>query len=180
MIAPPIVPWGALEAFVLVLYLSSGLLFILGAQAVRGVIRGLPYAVSLVLLIVWLSRGIRSQQDWPRKRWLILALAVLGLGLLHPEANLFGGLGQILFQGSIAAPFLWLQDETIDQSRLRRLLSLIFLGSAASAVVGLLQFFTPVASCLRSSAVGFTRSRATWTCWLTPMRRGGKSSGRPA
>jgi hypothetical protein len=141
--APSAARWGSLEVFVVVLYLSSALLFVPGAQSVRGIIRGLPYASSLLLLGWWLTKGGGIRADRPGAKALLCSLVLMGCGLVHPDANLFGGLGQILFQLSIVAPLFWMGGHAIDANRLHRLLVLIFLANAASAVVGLLQFLYP-------------------------------------
>jgi len=125
------------------LYLSSALLFIPGAQAVRGFIRGMPYTASLLMLLWWLGRGAVIRWGWRGMTLLLISLALMAIGLAHPEANLFAGAGQFLFQLSIVGPFFWMSSQAIDPNRLRRLLGLIFLASAASAAAGLLQFTYP-------------------------------------
>jgi hypothetical protein len=135
--------WGTLEVFVLILYLSSALLFIPGTQAVRGVIRGLPYASSLVLLLWWAGNGAVIRWGWPGMTALLASLGLMVVGLAHPEANLCGGAGQLLFQLSIVGPFFWIGMHSLSPERVRRLLGLMFLAGAASAAIGLLQFVYP-------------------------------------
>ena len=135
--------WGALEAFVLAAYLSSALLFLPGAQHYRAIVRGLPYAASLLLLGWWLVRGAPVRWDRSGAIALACALAILAIGLAHPHTTLFCGVTQIVFQLAITGPYFWLEGHTIDPSRVRRLLAMIFLVNAASAGAGLLQFHYP-------------------------------------
>jgi hypothetical protein len=137
------VGWGMLEVFLIILYLSSALLFLPGAQAVRGVIRGLPYAASLLLLAIRFGEAKEQWKELPGRWWVLFSLFFMGGGLLHAEANFFAGLGQIALQVSIVGPLFWVASDRISPRRLERLLWLVFLFNAASGVVGLLQFFYP-------------------------------------
>jgi hypothetical protein len=135
-------PWGALEVFVVVAMLSSALLFIPGAQSVRIFIRAIPYVLSLALLVrhwgEWRGRG-----TWRGQVMLSIAMACLAFGLFHPQASAYGGLAQLAFQLSIAAPAYWVMGEQLDPPRVSRLITLLFLVNAASALVGLLQVTDP-------------------------------------
>lgn len=135
--------WGLLEVFVLTVYLSSALLFIPGAQQLRIVIRALPYLFSLALLVrSWVEgRGLR--RTWPGQIVLLVALAILAFSMFHPASNPWGGLAQVVLQFSIAAPAWWVTTEPVSEQRLDRILKLIFVASAASALTGLLQIFFP-------------------------------------
>jgi hypothetical protein len=134
---------GALEVFVVILYLSSALLLVPGTQSFRGLIRGLPYASSLILLVWWLFEGAVVRWGWAGMGALLASLVLMGVGIAHPEANLFAGAGQLLFQLSIVGPFLWMGMHAPDPKRVQRLLNLIIVAAAASALVGLLQFTYP-------------------------------------
>ncbi len=52
-------PW--VEIFIAVQFLWGALLFLPGAQPYRPLIRGLPYAVSVGLLLVYLPRAMRGR-----------------------------------------------------------------------------------------------------------------------
>ncbi|HEX5272184.1 MAG TPA: hypothetical protein VFW33_16925 [Gemmataceae bacterium] len=143
VVGPPAGRWGAVEAFVLVAYLSSALLFVPGAQSYRHLVRGLPFATSVLLLGWWLVRGAPVRWERPGAIALACALVILGIGLAHPDTTFFCGMTQIVFQLAITGPFFWLESQAIGPSRVRRLLGLIFLVNAASACAGLLQFHYP-------------------------------------
>jgi hypothetical protein len=129
--------------FLLVLYFSSALLFFPGAQAVRGAIRAMPYVTSLLFLVAPLGGGGLTRCDRPGRWCLLFSLGFMGLGLLHPEANVCAGVAQIVFQVSIVGPYFWCARHQVSPARLRRLMGLVFLCNAASAVTGLLQFWDP-------------------------------------
>lgn len=131
-----------MEAFVLVLYLSSGLLFVPGFQSVRVLVRAIPYLGSLALLGYDLAHGVRPR-TWPGRQLLTVSLLLYPLGLFNPESNFVAGLAQCVFQLSIAAPAYWVMAMPIGPARLERLLKLIFLANAASSAVGLLQVLYP-------------------------------------
>jgi hypothetical protein len=139
----PTPPWGAVEWFVLVQYLSAALLFLPGAQSARLGVRALPYVASLALLVYSLSVRGPGVGRLPGQFWLVLAGVVMGLNLLHPGTNTVAGLAQIVFQVSIAAPLFWVERFAMPPARVGRLLGLIFLANAAGAVVGLMQVFDP-------------------------------------
>lgn len=135
--------WGPLEIFALTIYLSSALLFLPGAQAARTAIRSLPYVLSLGILALTIARGGSFGRGWTG-RWLLLAaIAILALGLAHPESNTYAGIAQIVFQVSIAAPAWWAASTPVGQRRLERFLTLVFIANAASASIGLLQICFP-------------------------------------
>ncbi len=135
--------WGLLEVFALTIYLSSVLLFIPGAQAVRTAIRALPYVCSLAMLALAIAEGRKFSRGWTGRGLLLAATIILGLGIVHPESNTYSGLAQIVFQISIAAPAWFAATEPIGKKRLQRFLMLVFLANAASASVGLLQIYFP-------------------------------------
>ena len=136
------IPWGMLELFVIVLYMSSALLFIPGAQAFRTPIRAIPYLFSLAMLLgYWISGGRRS--GWPGQIVLTIALGILVIGLFHPQSSFFAGIAQVIFQLSIAAPAYWAMGQQVDGRRVGRFLTLLFLLNAASSTVGLLQIYYP-------------------------------------
>ncbi|MFL5340335.1 MAG: hypothetical protein ACJ8F7_09295 [Gemmataceae bacterium] len=149
-------PWGLLELFVVAVYLSPALLFIPGAQALRTPIRAIPYLFSLALLVRhWAGGGSRT--GWPGQIVLTTALVVLIVALFHPNSSFVGGLAQVVFQVSIAAPAYWAMSETVDRRRVSRFLALLFLLNAASSLVGLLQVYIPE----RVLPVEFSRQAVT-------------------
>jgi hypothetical protein len=135
--------WGSLEVFVLVLFLSSALLFVPGAQAARGIIRALPYAASLGMWALTWNLPDRAKSAMPGKGLLVAALVLMALNVVHPDSNMIVGVAQTLLQLTIVAPVFWAGRLVTGLARLERLLNLIFLANAASCVVGLLQILDP-------------------------------------
>jgi hypothetical protein len=134
--------WGWIELFVVIQFLSGGLFFLPGAQSVRGFIRGLPYASSLGFMILYFKRSPRSRLP-AGSMFILLALGLLVLNLLHATTQLTAGLAQCVFQLSIAAPVFWAHRAVDSQMRLRNLVWLIFFANAMSAGIGLLQVYYP-------------------------------------
>jgi hypothetical protein len=132
-----------LEVFIAVQYCSSALLLIPGTQPMRIVVRTLPYIFSLAMLYLIRNTHKGTQKMPPGGMLLILALVILGINLLHPYTDLSAGTAQVVFQLSIAAPLIWSARLRLDQPRFNRLVWLIFLFSAASSVLGLLQVYYP-------------------------------------
>jgi energy-coupling factor transporter transmembrane protein EcfT len=135
-------PHGLIEAFILVQFLWGVLLFLPGAQAFRMYVRVLPYASSILLFAFYY--GGRSRHRLPAAgKLLVLALLLLCINLAHPQTQLTAGLAQCAFQFAIAAPVFWAGKAVRDARFLGRLLWLVFLVSAAGALVGLLQIYFP-------------------------------------
>jgi hypothetical protein len=130
--------WGYLEAFILIQYLSEGLLLLPGTQSFRFAIRALPYVASLSLLI-WYGRQRPSWKEFPGTYWLLLVIALLVVEMLHPDTDPIAGFAQIVFTICIAAPAFWVGKVARTKWRLDRILYLAFLANAAGAIVGFLQ-----------------------------------------
>ncbi len=137
------IPTSALvEVFVLVQLLWGVLLFLPGAQSFRVYIRVLPYAASLALFAFYY--GSRKQYRLPAASKLgVAALLLLVINLAHPETQLRAGAAQCVFQFSIMAPAFWAGKAVQGARFLNRLLWLVFVASAANAVMGLLQIYFP-------------------------------------
>lgn len=134
------VPW--LVIFIAVQFLWGALLFLPGSQAYRPVVRGLPYAISAGLLLVYLPRTMRGRA--PRGTLLLtFALGLLGLNLLHPTTLVSAGIAQCLFQLAIAAPMFWAWRAVCSPEQLRRLLVLAFVFNTFGSVLGVLQVYYP-------------------------------------
>ncbi|MBK5298010.1 MAG: hypothetical protein JJE40_12700 [Vicinamibacteria bacterium] len=133
-------PW--VEIFIAVQFLWGALLFLPGAQPYRPLIRGLPYAVSVGLLLVYLPRAMRGRA--PRGTLLLaFALGLLFMNLLHPTTQVAAGIAQCLFQAAIAAPMFWAWRAVRSPAQLRRLLVLAFVFNAAGSALGVLQVYYP-------------------------------------
>ena len=136
-------PWGWLEWFLLAQVFWGGLLFVPGSQAYRGYIRGVPYVMSLVALIVC-ARSSGTDTAAAGARWILAIFMIMTVGLMRPETWFMSGIAQIFFQVSIVAPLFWAARMDMNEARLQRLLWLIFAANFCSAGLGLLQVFYPM------------------------------------
>ena len=134
--------WSAVELFVLIQTLSTGLLFFPESQSYRFIIRALPYASSIAFALLYYNRTRRTGLP-PGGALLGGALILLALNLFHSTTVFPAGIAQVAFQITIAAPMLWVALHVQDKERLERILWLMFLTSGASALLGLAQVFYP-------------------------------------
>jgi len=65
------------------------------------------------------------------------------LNMLHETAHMVAGAAQIVFQLCIAAPAFWMSRSVGSESRLRRFVWVVFVGSALGAALGILQVYFP-------------------------------------
>lgn len=131
-----------IEAFVALQFLWGALVFLPGAQDYRGYIRALPYLASLGMLALF--GLLRRHQPFARgSGFIISALLLLVLNLLHPSSQLNAGVAQCVFQLAIAAPLFWAHKTVRGARHLERLLVLMFVLNAASAGLGVLQVYFP-------------------------------------
>jgi hypothetical protein len=117
-------------------------LFIPGAQAIRTVVRAIPYLVSGGAIIYYF-RHATGQKLPSSTNWLTLSMLLLLLNLLHETAHLFAGLAQVVFQACIAAPVFWMPRSVRTEAHIRRLIWIVFASSAVGAVLGILQVYFP-------------------------------------
>jgi len=170
--------WPWVEWFVCAQFLWGALLFIPGAQAYRPFIRALPYASSIALLVLYVPQrtGIRAPGSAP---FIVAALGVLVANLLHPTTQFGAGVAQCVFQLMIAAPVFWAWKAVRDESRLMRIVRLVFVLNVLSASVGALQVYLPdVFLPPQFSALGLQLSD-TWVDELTYEGADGRMIVRP-
>ncbi len=130
------------EAFVALQFLWGALVFIPGVQEYRGYVRALPYLTSLGML--GLVGLLRRHQPFARgSGFIISALLLLVLNLLHPSSQLNAGVAQCIFQLAIVAPLFWTHKTVRSAGELERILVLMFALNAASAALGVLQVYFP-------------------------------------
>lgn len=156
------VPWGWLEVFVVVQFLSPALLFLPGAQSMRFAIRALPFITSLVFWVViamrpvkkaGLARGERGRRGMGRHpsrpseggagKWLMFALLTYPLGFAHPDSVFAPAVAQWIFQLAIAGPCFWAWRLVRGPAMIERFVWLVLACNAASAGVGALQVYWP-------------------------------------
>ena len=134
--------WGWIELFVAIQLLWGLLLFVPGMQPLRVYIRALPYVTSLGALVFYMQRG-KGEPLAASTLWLLGVFGLLALNLLHEETHLLGGIAQVIFQVSIAAPMFWVPRAVRSEARFLRLLWVIFAASFVSAAIGVLQVYYP-------------------------------------
>jgi len=133
--------WGWSEAFVAMLLLWNVLLFIPGAQSYRTIVRAMPYVLSGASLIYYFRH---SGDRLPGSaKWLLLSFLLLLLNLLHETAHMLAGGAQIVFQICISAPAFWMARSIRSETQIRRVIWVVFLGSAIGSAVGVLQVYFP-------------------------------------
>lgn len=130
------------ELFIAIQLLWALPLFLPGMQPYRGYIRALPYLVSLAALVYHLQRGSREPAH-DSSKWLIAVFALLALNLLHETTHLLAGIGQIVFQLSIAAPAFWMASSVRSEARLERVVWVLFGASLIGSALGVLQVYYP-------------------------------------
>lgn len=134
--------WGWAELFVAIQLLLGLVLFLPGAQSYRTVVRALPYVVSGAALIYYFRRGT-SEPLPASSKWLVASLALLGLNLLHGTTHWLAGIAQVVFQACIAAPAFWMGRAVRTEAHLMRVVWVLFVASALSSVLGILQVYYP-------------------------------------
>lgn len=133
-------PW--IPAFFAIQFLWGAVLFVPGTQAIRPIVRALPYLTSLALLGVYFTR--RTTLPRPAgSAWLVAALLLLVVNLLHPASQFAAGIAQCVFQLSIVAPAFWAYKAIRSPRQLELLFVLIFIMNVASAALGVAQVYMP-------------------------------------
>lgn len=131
------------EWYALVLLLGSALVFVPGSTVLRPVIRGLPYAVSLGILVWYLSA--RSRRYFPPiVKWIVPTVVLYVANMFHPLTDPLLGVGVIAFQLAILGPVFWIGGSIHSADHLERLLLLIWGMSLLNAIVGVLQAAFPL------------------------------------
>ena len=130
------------EAFIALQLLWGLVLFIPGAQAYRTIVRAIPYVVSGGAILYYFRHQTGERLPGSTK-WLVFAMLLLLLNLLHESAHLLAGLAQVVFQCCIAAPVFWMARSVRSETQIRRLVWLVFACSALGALLGILQVYFP-------------------------------------
>src|SRR5215212_2081007 len=171
--------WPWVEWFVCAQFLWGALLFIPGAQPYRPIIRALPYASSLAMLVVYFPQRSTWTKAPGSASFMLAALGVLVANLLHPTTQFAAGVAQCVFQLMIAAPVFWAWKAVRDETRLLKVIHLVFVLNVLSASVGALQVYLPdVFLPPQFSALGMQLSD-TWAEELSYEGAGGRTIVRP-
>lgn len=139
-------PWGVMEYFVIVQFLSPAILMLPGMQVLRMPIRVLPYAISLALFcFLFQQRSLvgRDSIRVPGSGWLILVLFLLCAGLFHPDTILKSGVAQLGFQLTILCPIFWTMYARVTVRQVHRIMWLCLACNALGALMGALQVLWP-------------------------------------
>ena len=145
--APPPrrVPWGWLEWVLLGQLLIPGLLLIPGMSVVRLVTRIAVFALPLAAwAMLYGARPRPWRRPFPAAPALAFGCGWMLLSLAHPTTNaLLSGLAQVALYAAVFSPAFWGPSAVADESQVRRLLAIVLLGNAMSALVGIGQFYRP-------------------------------------
>lgn len=131
------------EIFIVAQFLWGALLFIPGVQSYRAIIRALPYLSSVLLIVPYFPKKTGGVKHPGSASFLVAALGLLVVNLLHPTTQFTAGLAQCVFQFAVAAPIFWAWKAVQDDNRLLKAIRLVFLLSALSASLGVLQVYFP-------------------------------------
>ena len=134
--------WGWAEVFIAIQLLWGIALFVPGAQGYRVYIRALPYVISGVSLAYYFRRET-GEPLAQCARWLLVSFALLLVNLLQPTTHMLAGVGQVIFQISIAAPAFWMARAIRSERRLTCFLWVLFAASFVASAVGILQVYFP-------------------------------------
>jgi hypothetical protein len=123
------------------------LMFIPGMAAIRTPVRVAAY---LVAPLAWVAVAWRGRNDGPGARsfparpWLMFCTVWLALSILHPGAySLTTATAQAALYIAILSPAFWAPAALESSRQVPRLMTILFLCTAASAAVGVGQVFLP-------------------------------------
>src|SRR6185436_13905808 len=106
--APPRMPWGFAEVFIISQTALPALLYLPGSQAFRLPIRFSAFAISLGAF-AWYQ--VESTTQAPRSQmqgWVAGVMALLGIMLFHPEtSSLTAGVAHMAVYFAVMAPLFW-------------------------------------------------------------------------
>jgi hypothetical protein len=138
-------PWGWLEWFVLTVTLLPGLLFLPGVGAVRTLTRVAVYMAAPAAGVMVLRQGRPAPwaKGFPARPWLIFAAGWLVLSLLHPNTyTLPAATTQVVYYLAVMAPAFWAGQAMRSSRQVGRVMAVLFLCNALSALVGIGQVYS--------------------------------------
>jgi len=133
------------EWFAISQTLLPALLLVPGSQAYRLPLRVGAYAISLVAFVLWwFERGGKQQGKHPAERFLLMALLVVGVSIVHPNTNsLLAGLAQMMLYFAIFCPLFWARGYVTTRRQMVRVLVVLLICNGINAIVGVLQVYDP-------------------------------------
>jgi hypothetical protein len=137
--------WGWLEWTVVAQTAMPALMFIPALTPIRIVTRVAAFAIALLAWAAVLLSGRRSTgRTFPAAPWLALCAGWLVASILHPNTNsITSGVAGAALNLAILSPALWGGAALKSSRQLGRLMALMMLCNAASALVGIGQFYRP-------------------------------------
>jgi len=137
--------WGWLEWVILAQTAIPALMFVPGLSAIRTLTRVGAYGLALA---AWVAIGLlgrrRDPGAFPARPWLLFSAGYLTLSILNPYTNSpLAGLAHVVLNLSIMAPAFWAGRSMASPRQLSRILAILFLCNAASALVGVGQIYRP-------------------------------------
>jgi len=153
-------PW--VPAFIVFQLLCQLALIVGDIGWARMLVRMAAFGASLALLVALRGRGAPH----PAAGAAVMALAVLGVCVFHPETrSLVGGVAQVALYAAVLGPLFWVPRLTsIDVRMLRRAVMILWGFHALSAGLGVLQvyrpgaFQPPVSAVVQSKGKGYVES----------------------
>jgi hypothetical protein len=137
-------PWGWLEWTVLAQVAMPALLFIPGFSAIRIVTRITIFVIPLMAWILLAGHRRPGSKTFPAAPILAVASGWLLISIGHPSANsLLSALAQVMLYLAVLSPVFWASAALRSEVQLRRLMAILLFGNAASALLGIGQFYRP-------------------------------------
>ena len=93
--------------------------------------------------LVYYFRNATGEPLTASSKWLVASVALLVVNLLHGTTHWVAGIGQIVFQLCIAAPAFWMGRAVRSEQHLMRVVWVLFVASALSSALGILQVYYP-------------------------------------
>ncbi|MFO0951445.1 MAG: hypothetical protein U0835_09905 [Isosphaeraceae bacterium] len=139
-------PWGWLEVFAVSLTVLPAMLFLPGVSAVRPILRIASYLMGP---FVWFMYSRNRNAELPGSpftaaSWLLFCVGWLVLSVAHPNAySLITAVGQVALYVAVLSPAFWAGRLVDTPARIGRLIAILFLCNALSALVGVAQVHYP-------------------------------------
>ena len=141
--------WGWLEWFIVSQTALPALVFVPGVSAsptVRNVTRIAAYVMALLAWVMVARRGRASVgiTTFPARPWLLCVIGWLTLSIGHPGIySLPAAAAQVILYLAVLSPAFWAGQALESPRQINRVMALLFLCSALSAVVGIGQVYYP-------------------------------------